>query len=442
MIVKKNSKIILELLREIIFSDKIRMEFRMGDNDFSRKRKQPFGGVLLFMFNLLRKSLVIEIDNFIYYLNSKIKSNPIQNFTKSAFVQKRQKIKPEVFKYLSQIIILNTYVESNQNLKLFYGYRILGVDGSKITLPYTEKLKGEFGVSKNNTNTVIVQARASVLYDVLNHLVLDSTLENLKIGERQLALRHSDQWKEKDLIIYDRGYASYDFKYEHVKKGVDYLIRTSTTHSNVVKSFISSEKKSVIVDVVPNQKHIIEGKDYTKDSPLKVRLIRIDLPSGEIEVLMTSLLDSIKYPTKIFKELYFLRWGIETFYDELKNKLKVEYFTGYSKISIEQDFYCAIFISNLQSIIVNDLEEELKIQNQGKKYIQKINTNLSYGFLKNRILELLFKEAPLEQVFSELESLFLKNTVPIRENRKNKREVGKYRNRIRPLVLKNQKDAI
>ncbi|MNR64003.1 hypothetical protein D3C85_1864950 [compost metagenome] len=67
---------------------------------------------------------------------------------------------------------------------------------------------------------------------------------------------------------------------------------------------------------------------------------------------------------------------------------------------------------------------------------------MSYGFLKNRILELLFKEAPLEQVFSELESLFLKNTVPIRENRKNKREVGKYRNRIRPLVLKNQKDAI
>ncbi|MNE78601.1 hypothetical protein D3C80_1750240 [compost metagenome] len=122
--------------------------------------------------------------------------------------------------------------------------------------------------------------------------------------------------------------------------------------------------------------------------------------------------------------------------------MKVEYFTGYSKISIEQDFYCAIFISNLQSIIVNDLEEELKVQNKDKKYIQKINTNLSYGFLKNRILELLFKEAPLEQVFSELESLFLKNTVPIRENRKNKREVGKYRNRIRPLVLKNQKDAI
>jgi hypothetical protein len=96
----------------------------------------------------------------------------------------------------------------------------------------------------------------------------------------------------------------------------------------------------------------------------------------------------------------------------------------------------------MQSIIVNDLEEELKDKNQNTKLDYKINTNLSDGFLKNRILELLFKEAPLEEVFQELENLFLQNTIPIRLNRNNKREAGKYRTRIRPLVLKNQKDAI
>ena len=175
---------------------------------------------------------------------------------------------------------------------------------------------------------------------------------------------------------------------------------------------------------------------------MKVRLIRVDLPNGEVEILMTSLLSSQKYPTKIFKELYFLRWGIETFYDELKNKIKVEYFTGYSKISILQDFFCAIFISNLQSIIVNDLQEELALKNQTTKLNYKINSNLSYGFLKNRILELLFKESSLERVFFELQTLFLKHTIPIRTNRCNPRNTGKYRNRIRPLVLKNQKDAI
>lgn len=438
----KNSILIIKKLREEIFSKEIILDYKVNEQDFTRKRKQPFSQVLLFMLNLLRKSMAIEINNFLEYLNSKLESQKVENFTSSAFVQKRKKIKPEVFNYLSSVITDNYYVQSNENIKRFKDFRVLAVDGSKITLPFTEELKISFGESKNQTNTSIVQARSSVLYDVLNGLVLDSVLENIKTGERELALSHTSHWKENDLIIYDRGYPSYDFKYEHIKSGIDYLIRVQKNHSKIVSSFILSEKRTLIVDVFPQEKHTFEGKDYDKTTSIKVRLVRVDLPGGEIEILMTSLLDSQIYPSNIFKELYFLRWGIETFYDELKNKLKVEYFTGYSKMSIEQDFFCAVFISNLQSIIVNDLQEELKTKNQNTKLDYKVNTNLSYGFLKNRILELLFKEAPLEEVFKELENLFLKNTIPIRLNRNNKRESGKYRTRVRPKILKNQKDAI
>ncbi len=67
---------------------------------------------------------------------------------------------------------------------------------------------------------------------------------------------------------------------------------------------------------------------------------------------------------------------------------------------------------------------------------------MSYGFLKNRVLELLFEEGDLAAVLLELETLFLKNTIPVRPGRNNSRNIGKYRNRIRPFVLKNQRDAI
>lgn len=442
MFIRKNSVCVLEILREVIFSDKIILDYRINTTDFSRKRKQPFGNMLVLMVNFLKKSLIIEIDSFIGFLKSKGAYNTVENFTKSAFVQKRAKIKPEVFKYLSQIIVENTYIDSNDTIKLFHGFRILSVDGSKLTFPYTEKLKKEFGETKNQTNTGIVQARISVLYDVLNFIALDSELGKLETGERELALKHSSHWRKNDLIVYDRGYPSYDFIYEHIKEGVDYLLRATTTYNNVVESFVDSRKTSSVVTILPGKNKNLQGKEYGKNTPITVRLIRVDLPSGETEVLITSLLDSLKFPSKIFKELYFLRWGIETFYDQLKNKLKVGCFTGYSKTSIRQDFFCAIFISNLQSIIVNDLQEELNAKNQNTKLNYKINTNLSYGFLKNRILELLFKEASLEEVYKNLENLFLQNTVPIRPNRNNKGEVGKYRTRTKPLVLKNQKDAI
>ena len=430
-------------MREAIFSKELALKFKMKEQDFTRNRKQPFSATLLFMFNLLRKSLAIEIDGFVRHLNERLFSGSTRHFTPSAFIQNRKKINPEVFNHLSDVIIDNFYTAENDSLTYLNGFRLLAVDGSRITLPNTLELKKHYGLTQNQyEGSGIVQARASVLYDVLNKVALDAVLDNLNEGELDLALKHAHRWKENDLIIYDRGYASYDLINKHVKLKTDCLIRVKTTYNSVVKAFLAGGKKSIVTEIRPTQNRSFKDKDYTKDSTVKVRLLRFELPGGEVEVLMTTLLDSKKYPTKMFKELYFLRWGVETFYDELKNKLKVEHFTGYSPISIQQDFACAIFISNLQSIIVNDLADELIIENEGKKYDYKVNTNLSYGFLKNRIIDLLWQNAPLATVFQELETLFLKNTIPIRNNRTNIRETGKYRNKMRPIITKNHKDAI
>lgn len=154
---------------------------------------------------------------------------------------------------------------------------------------------------------------------------------------------------------------------------------------------------------------------------------------------MTSLLDSKKYSSKKFKELYFKRWGVETFYDELKNKLKVEHFSGYSNNTIQQDFNVAVFISNIQSLIVNDLEEEIQIETKNRKLKYKVNSNLSYGFLKDRIIFLLEQSNNMEE---ELKLLFKKHLVPIRPHRNYERKVGKYKTRLKPVITKNQKDTI
>lgn len=439
---RKGTLKILKRVSELVHSDKIIIDYRMNKTDFSRTRKQPFGDMLLFMFNFLRKSLSIEIDNFVNFLNSEKSSFKIQNFTKSAFVQKRKKINPAVFNYLNSVLVDSYYTEDDSEVKLFNGFRVLAVDGSKITLPFTQELREFYGVTQNQHKTTVVQAVSSVFYDLLNRIAIDASLDNVNSSERELALRHKPHWKENDLIIYDRGYPSYDFKYEHINAGVDYLIRVKKSQSKVVGDFVASKKRSMIVDVYPPKRLEFQGKEYDIKTSIKIRLIRVDLPEGEVEILMTSLLDSQIYPASLFKELYFLRWGVETYYDELKNKLKVEFFTGYSKLAILQDFFCAIFISNLQSVIVNGLQEELKERNLNTKLDYKINTNLSYGFLKNRILELLIKQAPLESILTELENLFLENTIPIRKNRNNNRNTAKYRVRSKPKVTKNQKDAI
>ena len=390
------------------------------------------------MLNFLKKSLSIEIENFLSFL----KVNVNQKFTKSAFVQARMKIKPEVFQQLSQTLIQEFYTDNQVAVKLWKGFRVLAVDGSRITLPITKELKAMYGEAKNQTRTGVVQARCSVLYDIENKYVLDGSLAPLNKGERELALTHLKSCKSNDLLIYDRGYPSYDFIHEHIETSVDYLMRVKVSFSQVTLDFEASKKQSLITKLYPGKNAKLCDKSYSKDTPIQVRLVRVELPKGETEILITSLVDSKKYPNNLFKELYFKRWKVETFYDELKNKLKVEHFSGYSNQSILQDFYAALFVSNVQTLVISEIEDEIAEENHQKTHDYKINTNLSYGFLKNRILDVFFSSESMETALLELKNLYLKNLIPIRPNRSNERNSGKYRSRIKPKITKNQKDTI
>lgn len=408
-------------------------------SDFSRRRKQSFSSTVLFLVNLSTKSLSLEIENFVKLFNKDLN---IKAFTKSAFVQYRKKIKPELFNDLSNALVNEFYTDNKEGVHLWNGFRLLSVDGSRLTLPHTKKLKSIYGVAKNQSEEGVVQARLSVLYDVINNYVIDGLLSPLKTGEGKLALQHLLHVKENDLVIYDRGYPSFNLIYEHLKLRSNFLMRVKVGFSNVTKEFINSGKSTKIVNLYPNQSRSYIGKEYDKKTSLKVRLIRVELPDGEVEILMSSLLDSKKFRTKIFKELYFKRWGVELFYDELKNKLKVEYFSGYSNQSILQDFYAAIFVSNVQTLIVSELTDEINEQTKRNKYKYKVNNNLSYGFLKNRIVSLFFSKNHMDDTIKELKILFKKHLVPVRPNRSNSRNVGKYRKRQKPKITKNQKDAI
>jgi hypothetical protein len=394
------------------------------------------------MLNFLTKSLSAEIDSFISFIKHTIKEKQLSCFSKSAFVQCRKKIKPDVFKYLSDSLIEEFYTDNDESIKLWNGFRLLAVDGSRLTLPDTQELEELYGRTKNQSDTGVVQARISVLYDVLNKFAIDGCLSALSSGEGVLALNHLAFSKAGDLIIYDRGYPSFDLIYEHFERGIDFLIRVKSDFSNVVNQFYQSGLDTDIVKMYPGKNTKLSDKSYCKDSFKQVRLVRVELSTQEVEILITSLLDEKQYPTSLFKELYFLRWGIETFYDEIKNKIKVENFSGYSAHSILQDFYAALFVSNVQSLIVGEMNDELAKESKGNKYQYKVNSNLSYGFLKNRIITLFFSNKEMGVIISELKDLFKKHTIPIRPNRKYERNVDKYRKRGKPKLLKNSKDAI
>ena len=111
---KKTAVFIFKKIQTQLFSEELKHEYKVSEKHFTRNRKQNFPFILLFMLNFLRKSLKMEIDNFISFLKPNIGSK----FTKIAFVQARMKVKPEVFKKLSQTLIDKFYTDNDKAIKL------------------------------------------------------------------------------------------------------------------------------------------------------------------------------------------------------------------------------------------------------------------------------------------------------------------------------------
>ena len=87
------------------------------------------------------------------------------------------------------------------------------------------------------------------------------------------------------------------------------------------------------------------------------RLVKIELPTGEKEILCTSLLDHKTFTHKDMEELYHSRWNEEEAYKLLKSRVEVENFSGkiYFETELEKGttFYIEIPVYE-NEVIEND----------------------------------------------------------------------------------------
>ena len=354
--IKKESDLVVKEIRKKIDSSAFVKNCRASEKDFTRDRKLPFKSLILFMLNIIKQTLQKELTHFI----SLFGGEKVDSITKSAYCQSRLKLKHTAFIELDDVILKEFYTDNDFNE--WNNFIVLGTDGSTLSLPYSKELIDEFGI-KVTKNEIMPRALISSCYDLLNDIIIDSQIDKISAGERLLVLKHIENLhkiKRKTLMIFDRGYAALWFMFYLLMKKVDFVMRLKNDFPEV-DSFLKSEDTSRIVNY---EECSIKSLSQLKKLGLvfhsiKIRLVKVILDNGTIEILATSLLDEKKYPSIIFKDLYFLRWSIETNFDRLKNKIQIENFTGLSTLSVLQDYYANMFILNLQSIIARDVQLEI-----------------------------------------------------------------------------------
>lgn len=440
--IEANIKIIGELkefLNVISSKPELKELFTGKPSDFSRNRKLTFDRTIFLILNMLKRSLAIEVREFFELIG-----NENISCSKAAFTIQRKKLKSSFFELWNKLLVDCFYNYYEENVKKWNNFLLIGVDGSTAYLFNKQEVKNYFGVQENQfTQTPI--ARVMKFYDVLNKINIFSKICSIKISEQIIVSNHIEKLPENSLSIYDRGFPSFSLMYLLInqERTRHFVMRCKSGFNKQVIAFVNSSQQDIIVEMFPNDNAIKKLYEYkysvTKKTSIRVRMVKVILKTGEVEVLLTNLYDQKTYKTACFKELYFMRWGIETSYAEDKNAQQLEQFSGHSVWSVEQDFYALIFVANLQSLIEKQCEPFLEKKNKERVHVYKINKNISIGSMKNKIVKLFLTEDP-EGILLYLQNLFEQHIEPIRPNRSYSRKIVKKSPRFKTLT--NYKRAI
>lgn len=338
---------------------------------------------------------------------------------KGNLTKARAKLKHDAFVELNDFLVHNFY--ENFQFQTWLGFKLFAVDGTTLRVPNEEAVAEHFGVwNSTKGEKPCPKARGSQMFDVLNKITVDAIISPKSEGENELAAFHFLKLMPGDLILLDRGYPAHWLFKLILMMNAEFCARISYKKWKVVNEFYASGEREQIVEIgaspVSRHKCLEMGLDH---NPIRLRLLRVELDNGEVEILITSLTDTEKYPHELFLNLYHLRWPVEEDYKALKYRLEVENFSGKSVHSVYQDFHAKVFSKNLTAAIGTTTREAIIQKSENLKYGHQINFAQALTKMKDKIILLLNR--PWDRVvfiISKIRKIFVETTESVRPNRK------------------------
>ena len=385
--------------------------------DFIRNRKLPFEQMIKSILAMSGKSLNSELMD---YFNMDV-SMP----TVSAFVQQRGKINYCAFEKL-----FHSFTNDIDEQNLFKGFRLLAVDGSDLHVPSNKKETESFYQNSKGYKPFNL-LHLNVLYDLKRNIYTDAIVQPIKYRNEHKAfvtMIDRDDLSIPTIYIADRGYESYNNIAHVIEKGQKFLIRVKDVDRFGIVSKLplpDNEEFDVSVSVELTRS---QTKD-TKNSNLKFlshtspfdflpktsrksifvppyhmtfRVIRFKLTDDKYEVLITNLSQE-DFTVDEIKNIYAMRWGIETSFRNLKYSLSLMLFHSKKTEYILQEIFARLTMYNFSQLIIS----HIIVKQKKRKHSYRINFAVSVHICRKFFLKNI---SP-----SKLETLLLHYLLPIRQ---------------------------
>ena len=315
--------------------------------------------------------------------------------------------------------------------KRWKGYRLIAGDGSTISLPASTQIKNHFGIySVSQGGTSLCHARTCMFYDVLSGYVIDSMIAPASVGEITLINTMVNTINDTDsIVILDRGFGYFSTCKNLINQKQKFCIRVTTSQSMFSKLVLSNPSDDFITEWIASDAEKVTCKKYGWDTKsITVRVTKIVLRTGEIELLVSSLFDMDLINKNDLRELYELRWNVEEGFKKLKPKMKLEQFGCKRYEGVYQEFYAHIFMMNLVSIIANDTEENVVEKTKHRKHHYKYNWQNAFLFVREKIVDL-FNSADPWDILEKIMENIATSIIAVKKGRHFVRDIDGKRRR-------------
>lgn len=336
--------------------------------------------------------------------------------TGAAFSLARYKIDLSFFKDLNKVL-----VDFHQKApdKLWKGFQLIAGDGSTVSLPASRQMKDYFGTySTSRDGTKSCLAQVFMLFDVYTDVVIEGRISKMADSEKTL-LKHclTDLPVTNSIFILDRGFGYFNVCKRFLDQKRNFCIRISGANSAFGKSVTEQPTDDFLTYWIPSEKERMTCREHGQNyQPIKLRVSKIKLPSGEMEILVSSLYDMDTYSINDIKELYRLRWGIEEGFKKLKPKMKLEQFGCRKPEGIFQEFEAHLFLMNMVAIIGNAAQEIVKKKCNKRTFQYKYNWQNAFRYVRNKIIALL-NQINTGRIINNLMKLISTSVIAIKPDR-------------------------
>ena len=354
--------------------------------DFTRDRKLGFVQLIRFLLCMESGCINHELLKYFYFLPDEVP-------TASAFIQQRAKLLPDTFRH-----ILRQFNLSFPAKGLMGKYSLIAADGCEFNIARNPQDPSTFHPTSGRSKRGFNSLHTISLYNLLSRRYLDVIIQPGRLKNEFAALcQLIDRYIYSSFPIFvaDRGFASYNVFAHALEKGCFFVIRAKDVNikrllaagslpdqidrwTEVILTRSNARKKRLHPQWEPLYRYICKAVpfDFITDSRpeyhMRLRVLRFQIAEGVYENIITNLPPE-EFSLEQIKHIYYLRWGQETSFRDLKHTIGTTNFHSKSPEYIEYEILCRMTLYNFCTIITM----EVPIKKEGGKWEYQVNLSMA-----------------------------------------------------------------